>query len=84
MATQILEQTGRIIVKPGKVRRLPNGSVQMWVRAGTAWITANGKDIIVPCGHQRMLDADRDGAFVSGLQDQPLIMDVERVLTLAA
>ncbi len=58
--------------------QLPAGKHRMHVVAGRAWVTYDGKDIIVEAGRGLTLTCERDGVVISGLGLQPLIFDIIR------
>jgi hypothetical protein len=58
--------------------QLPVGKHRMHVAAGCAWVTYDGKDVIVEAGHGLTLTCKRDGVVISGLGTHPLIFDILR------
>jgi hypothetical protein len=58
--------------------QLPAGKHRVHVVAGCAWVTYDGKDVIVEAGHHLTLICKRDGIVISGLGAQPLIFDILR------
>lgn len=72
--------TSCIIARPilyySELFRLPVAGRNLVVVAGTAWVTVNGRDIILVGGERLSLPARRDTVLISALDRTPLILEV--------
>jgi hypothetical protein len=66
----------RLALFEGEVIRLPKSYTRMYVLAGTAWITAGGRDIVLGSGDDGELPASRDPVVVSGVGCEGLVFEV--------
>lgn len=83
MMKHVAESSHRMLVRSGRVLQLPEGCTRLKVIVGMAWITADGKDIIVPTGKQRVVEA-AGPVLISGLGSEDLIVEVRSVPALQA
>jgi hypothetical protein len=68
----------RTVETPCPEYQLPAGKHRMRVVSGRAWVTYDGKDVIVEAGHNLTLTCKRNGVVISGLGTEPLIFDILR------
>ncbi len=59
--------TLRLVLLPGETLRLPGAQVRIRALSGTAWITRQGKDILLTAGEARELPAARDCTVISAI-----------------
>jgi hypothetical protein len=74
---QVAEQGKRLWLENGALHRmLVRQPTRLRVLRGTAWITHDGKDIVLQPGQKVQLDASQEGTLVGALGDVPLVFDV--------
>jgi hypothetical protein len=73
----------RIVLLPGEVLRIPRTRVTVKVLSGTAWLTSEGKDIILckgecsDCGeHCQSMAIANEAPVISGLGTQAVLFEV--------
>ncbi|MGA2477942.1 MAG: hypothetical protein ABSG63_04240 [Spirochaetia bacterium] len=73
----------RIMLLPGEALRIPRGRATVRVLSGTAWLTLEGKDIIlctgqcVDCDEQcRSMAIAKEAPVISGLGSQAVLFEV--------
>lgn len=55
----------RVILYPGEVYRLPEAGQRVRVAAGQAWLTAQGRDVVLQAHESARLPVSREPALVS-------------------
>lgn len=60
----------------GNVHKLERSCRVIRVKAGCAWITLNGKDIVLESGCEIRLDPGEHSAVISNLCDEPLVYEI--------
>lgn len=74
---QIVEQEKRIWLENGALHRmLVRQPTCVRVLQGTAWITHDGKDIVLQSGQKVQLDASRESTLIGALGNVPLVFDI--------
>jgi len=68
----------RVTLPPGRLTRLPGDVHTVRVLAGHAWITHEGRDIVLDAGDECMLAPDRDFALASAVGDAKLVLEIRR------
>jgi len=66
----------RFALDHGELLRIPRDRLHLHVLSGTAWISAAGRDVVVPLGSCSKLDQTRDPVLVSGLGGRALMVEV--------
>jgi hypothetical protein len=66
----------RLVLLPGETLRLPGAQASFRALSGTAWITRDGKDILLTSGEQRELPAARDHTVISAIGTEALLLEV--------
>ena len=66
----------RVVLVEGEALRLPRSRTSIRVLAGSAWITQCGEDLFLKAGEAMTAAAGTDGAVVSSLRGQPLLLEV--------
>jgi hypothetical protein len=74
-ATQSINEMLRLILYKGEVFRLPASFKEVQVLSGLAWLTINGKDILLEQGQKIALSSKEDFALVSAMRDMPLVLE---------
>jgi len=70
----ITGSTQRIWVRAGRVYHLPEGCVRIAVLRGTAWLSMDGRDVVVKGGEQFVLPRRHGLALVSGMWGEDLFL----------
>jgi hypothetical protein len=66
----------RVILPPGQLMRLPEDVHAVRVLAGHAWITHEGRDIVLDAGNEYLPASDRDFTLVSAVGDVTLELEI--------
>lgn len=67
----------RISVYPGEVLRLPEAGQRLRVTSGQAWITAQGRDVILGPREQMTFTVSAEAALISALHHDPVVLEVQ-------
>ncbi len=70
------ERQMRVIVLQGEVQRVQSGYRGLRVRSGRAWVTLNGRDLVLKRGEELALALRHDAVVVSALGHVPLIIEL--------
>ena len=68
--------TLRLVLLPGETLRIPGTHARILALSGTAWITREGKDILIASGEQKDLPAARDCTVISAIGTEALLFEV--------
>ena len=68
----------RLVAQPGEVYRLPEGRRHLRVSHGAAWISTQGRDIVLRSGEQIAAGTPTEPIVVSSLGRKPLVLEVLR------
>ncbi len=66
----------RLLLYPSETYRVPRSCHAVHVRTGIAWLTHDGRDIVLGEGESVELDGKRDAAVVSSVSGVPLVLEV--------
>lgn len=66
----------RLAVYPGEVYRLPEVGQRVRVVNGQAWLSAQGRDIVLSPDEQVALAESTEAALVSSLTEAPVVLEV--------
>lgn len=66
----------RVMLLKGEVQRVKSNYRGLRVRSGQAWVTMNGRDLVLKRGEEVALDEAHDAAVVSSLGHAPLIVEL--------
>ena len=66
----------RLLLYPWETYRVPRSCHAVRVRAGRAWLTHDGRDIVLRDGESASLEGKRDVGVVSSLSRTPLVLEV--------
>ena len=66
----------RLVLLPGETLRIPGARASIRALSGTAWITRDGKDILLATGEKKDLAAARDSAVISAIGTEALLFEV--------
>jgi hypothetical protein len=66
----------RIVLLAGETLRIPGTQTSIRALSGTAWITREGKDILLSSGEQKDLPAARDCTVISAIGTEALLFEV--------
>ena len=66
----------RVMLLKGEVQRVKSNYRGLRVRAGQAWVTLNGRDLVLKRGEEVALDKGQDAAVVSSLGHAPLVIEL--------
>lgn len=66
----------RLLVYPGEVYRLPEAGQCMRIVSGRAWLTAQGRDMILEAEQRACLAPAAEAALVSALGGAPVVLEV--------
>lgn len=66
----------RLAVYPDEVYRLPQAGERVRVISGRAWLSAQGKDVILGPREQITLTVSDEAALVSALHRAPVVLEV--------
>jgi hypothetical protein len=72
-------QTGslmRVVLLKGEVQRVGSSYRGLRVRSGRAWVTLQGRDLVLKRGDEAALDGRHDAAVVSSLGHAPLVIEL--------
>ena len=73
---QLLLTPLRLILYKDEIFRLPQGSREIRVLSGRAWVTVSEKDLFLSSGDSLALNPKRTLALASALGNVPLVMEV--------
>ncbi len=78
MSSQVpnTEMPMRMMLLKGEVQRVKSSYRGLRVRAGQAWVTMNGRDLVLKRGEEMVLDRAQDAAVVSSLGHAPLVIEL--------
>ena len=68
-------QMGVMLVR-GEVQRVKSNYRGLRVRSGRAWVTVNGRDLVLKRGEEVALEMRHDAAVVSPLGYAPLVIEL--------
>lgn len=60
----------------GEVQRVKSNYRGLRVRSGRAWVTVDGRDLVLKRGEEVALEMKRDAAVVSPLGHAPLVIEL--------
>ncbi len=66
----------RMVLLEGEALRLPRSRMRVRVLSGTAWITQQGEDKLLPEGEALALSAAADQAVISPIGNVPLLFEM--------
>ncbi len=66
----------RVMLLRGEVQRVTANYRGLRVRSGRAWVTVNGRDLVLKRGDEVTLEGRHDAAVVSPLGHAPLIIEL--------
>ncbi len=66
----------RVMLLRGEVQRVTANYRGLRVRSGRAWVTVNGRDLVLKRGDEVALEGRHDAAVVSPLGHAPLIIEL--------
>jgi hypothetical protein len=66
----------RIAVHPGEVFRLPEAGQRIRVTSGRAWISAQGRDVVLGPREQLTFTVSAEAALISALHHAPVMLEV--------
>jgi len=66
----------RVVLYPGEVYRLPEAGQRVRVAAGQAWLTTQGRDVVLQADESARLPVSREPALVSSLGPAPLMVEL--------
>ncbi len=66
----------RLMLLKGEVQRVESNYRGLRIRAGQAWVTLRGHDLVLKRGDEIALEGPRDAAVVSPLGHEPLIIEL--------
>ncbi len=66
----------RVMLLAGEVQRVESNYRGLRVRSGRAWVTVNGRDIVLKRGEEIALEMRHEAAVVSALGHAPLVVEL--------
>ena len=66
----------RVMLLRGEVQRVKSNYRGLRVRSGRAWVTLNGRDLVLQRGEEVALETRHDAAVVSPLGRAPLVIEL--------
>lgn len=66
----------RVMLLQGEIQRVGSNYRGLRVRSGRAWLTVNGRDLVLKRCEEIALDMRRDAAVVSALGHAPLVIEL--------
>lgn len=66
----------RVMLLRGEVQRVKSNYRGLRIRSGRAWVTVNGRDLVLKRGEEVALEMRHDGAVVSPLGHAPLVIEL--------
>src|SRR5512143_3825760 len=66
----------RVMLLKGEVQRVESNYWGLRVRSGRAWVTLNGRDLVLKRGEEIALAKAQDAAVVSSLGHAPLVIEL--------
>jgi hypothetical protein len=71
-----METQLRVMLLKGEVQRVKPDYRGLRVRSGLAWITLNGRDLVLKRGEEVALEMQQEAAVVSPLGHVPLVIEL--------
>jgi hypothetical protein len=68
--------TRSLTLNRGDVFRLPRACRDLWVVSGRAWVTFDGKDIILNNGERASFKRGKDAVVVTSMGKAPLVLEI--------
>ena len=66
----------RLVINPNEVYRLPEAGQCVQVASGRAWLTAQGRDIVLEPHQPIKIAANSEAMLVSPLGEAPVVLEV--------
>jgi hypothetical protein len=66
----------RLVLYPGEVYRLPETGQEVRVAAGQAWLTAQGRDVVLAASESTRLPVSAEAALVSAVGAAPITVEL--------
>lgn len=66
----------RMMLLKGEVQRVKSNYRGLRVRSGRAWVTVDGRDLVLKRGEEVALEMKHDAAVVSPLGHAPLVIEL--------
>ena len=66
----------RLVINPNEVYRLPDAGQCVQVASGRAWLTAQGRDIVLEPHQPIKIAANSEAMLVSPLGEAPVVLEV--------
>jgi hypothetical protein len=66
----------RVLLLSGEIQRVEPNYRGLRVRSGRAWITVDGRDVVLKRGEEIALELRHDAAVVSALGHTPLVIEL--------
>ncbi len=66
----------RVMLFTGEVHRVRSNYRGLRIRSGQAWVTVNGRDLVLKRGEEVALEKRRDATVVSALGHAPLVIEL--------
>ncbi len=66
----------RVMLLAGEVHRVRSNYRGLRIRSGQAWVTVNGRDLVLKRGEEVALEKRHDAAVVSALGRAPLVIEL--------
>ncbi len=66
----------RLVVYPGEVYRLPQAGQQVRVAAGRAWLSLQGRDLVLAASETTRLPVSAEAALVSAVGTAPITVEL--------
>ena len=66
----------RVVINPNEVYRLPETGQCVQVASGRAWLTAQGRDLVLEPHHPVKIAASSEAMLVSPLGEAPVVLEV--------
>ena len=68
--------TRSMTLNKGDVVRLPRAIRDVWVVSGRAWVTYNGKDIVLTNGERASFARGKDAVVITSMGKAPLVLEI--------
>lgn len=66
----------RLVSYPGEAYRLPEGTRHVRIQNGHAWLSVQGRDVVLGPGERTALNTSAEAAIVSPLGNAMLVLEV--------
>lgn len=79
LTTRIINPTEvlmRLVAYPGEAYRLPEGARHVRIQNGHAWLSVQGRDVVLGPGEHTALNTSAEAAIVSPLGNAMLVLEV--------